>query len=110
MRHGFQVRGINRSYETHEFAARRSGRRREAARVIQYLPLLRSSQAVNLLDDLVFNRLRHNETNLGKGFRNVKGPGVPLSLSRKVRRVGQAFELSGTPFGIWYSKGPVFDS
>ncbi len=74
MRHGFQVRRINRTYEAHKLAARRSGGHREAARVIQNLPLLRRGQAVNLLDNLVFDRFRHNETNLGKGFRNVKGP------------------------------------
>jgi len=97
MRHGFQVRRINRTYEAHKLAARRSGGHREAARVIQDLPLLRRGQAVNLLDNLVFDRLRHNKTNLGKGFRNVKGPRVQLTSSRNVRRVWQAFELGGAP-------------
>jgi hypothetical protein len=79
MRHGFQVRRINRTYEAHKLASRRSGGYREAARVIQDLPLLSRGKAVHLLDNLVFDRLRHNKTNLGKGFRNVKGPRVQLS-------------------------------
>ena len=47
--------------------------------------MLRRGQAVNLLDNLVFDRLRHNETNLGKGFLNVKGPRVQLTSSRNAR-------------------------
>src|SRR6266567_6875402 len=87
MRHGFQVRRINRTYEAHKLAARRSGGHREAARVIQNLPLLRHGQAVNLLDNLVFDRLRHNETNLGKGFRNVKGPRPNLAPKYRGERI-----------------------
>ncbi len=73
MRHGIKIRGIDRTYEAHEVAARRSGGHGEAAREIQNLALLRSVQAINLVDNLVFNSLRHNGTNLGKDFFYVKG-------------------------------------
>ena len=49
MRHGIQIRRINRTYEAHEIAARRSGGRGEAAREIQDLLLPRSVHAGNFL-------------------------------------------------------------
>ena len=73
MRHGIKIRRIDTTYEAHEVAARRSGGHGETAREIQDLPLLRSVQAVNLVDNLVFNSLRHSGTNLGKDFFYVKG-------------------------------------
>ena len=75
MRHGIKIRRIDTTYEAHEVAARRSGGHGETAREIQDLPLLRSVQAVNLVDNLVFDSLRHSETNLGKDFFHVKGRG-----------------------------------
>ncbi len=73
MRHGIKIRRIDTTYEAHEVAARRSGGHGEPAREIQELALLRSVQAFNLVDNLVFNSLRHSETNLGKDFFYVKG-------------------------------------
>jgi len=81
MRHGIKIRGINRTYEAHKVPARRTGGRGEAAREIQNLPLLRSVQAANLVDNLVFDSLRHSETNLGKGFLNVKS--APFAKTAK---------------------------
>src|SRR5260370_39057952 len=72
LRHGIKIRRINTAYEAHEVAARRSGGHGEAARKVQDLALLRSVQAVNLLDNLVFCSLRDRETNLGKGVLNIK--------------------------------------
>lgn len=77
MGHGFQIRRINGTYEAHKFAAGRSGGHREAAREIQDLALLRCRQAVNLVDNLVFNGLRHSETNLGKDPFHVKASYPP---------------------------------
>ncbi len=73
MRHVIKIRGINTPYEAQEVPARGSGGHSEAAREVQNLPLLRSVQAFNLVDNLVFNSLRHSETNLGKDFFYVKG-------------------------------------
>src|SRR5712664_887638 len=87
MRHGIKIRGIDRTYEAHEVAARRSGGHGEAAREIQNLPLLRSVQAINLVDNLVFNSLRPNGTNLGKDFFYVKGRGGTHVARRCVIRV-----------------------
>ena len=84
MRHGIKIRGIDRTYEAHEVAARRSGGHGEAAREIQDLLLPRSVHAGNFLQDLVFNSLCHNETNLGKGSLNVKS----APFARFSQRVG----------------------
>lgn len=54
-------------------AARRSKTFGQAAREIQHLTLPRDIQAVNLLDNLVFDGLGHNENNLRKGIPSVKG-------------------------------------
>ncbi len=72
MRHGIEICRIDTTYEAHEVAPRRSSGHSEAAREIKDLSLLGSIQAVNFVDDLVFNCLCHNGTNLGKGFLNVK--------------------------------------
>ena len=84
MRHGIKIRRIDTTYEAHEVAARRSGRHGKAAGEIQDLPLLRSIQAFNLVDNLVFNSLCHSEANLGKGLPNVKARRNHLSQFRLV--------------------------
>jgi hypothetical protein len=83
LRHGSKIRRINATHEAQEVTARGSGKHREVAGEIQDLPLPRSVQASHLVDDFVFNRLRHNETNLGKDFFDVKGGRVLIS-SRKL--------------------------
>ena len=81
MRHDIQIRRVNTTYKADEFAAWRSGGHAEAAREIQNPLLLRSIQALHLRDDLVFDSLRHNGTNLGKGFPHVKSVQFPPELS-----------------------------
>ena len=49
MRHGIEIRRINRTYEVHKLAAWRSGGRGEAACEIQDLLLPRSVHAGNFL-------------------------------------------------------------
>ncbi len=95
MRHGIKIRRIDTTYEAHEVAARRSGGHGETAREIQDLPLLRSVQAVNLVDNLVFNSLRHSGTNLGKDFFYVKGHRRPCDkMVRDPCSVDQAHRIS----------------
>ena len=72
-RHGVEIDRIDTTGEGQEVPARCSGGFGQAAREIQDPALVRSVQAVNLLDNLVFDGLCHNEMNVGKGILDVKG-------------------------------------
>ncbi len=73
IRHGVEIGRIDRTREAHEALSRRSGGIGQTASEIQNLALVRSVQAVHLLDNFVFDGLCHNQTDLGKGMFNVKG-------------------------------------
>lgn len=55
LRHGFEVRRIDGADETGQFPSGRSSGRGQAPRKIQHLLALVIVQAVNLLDDLIFD-------------------------------------------------------
>jgi hypothetical protein len=89
-RHGVEIGGINAASEAQEILARCSDGLGQAAREIQDLALVRSVQAVDLLDDLVFDGLCHNEINVGKGMFDVKGDILtPLFRGRTLLFVAQ---------------------
>lgn len=71
-RHGIEIDRIATTGEAHEVPAWRSGGFGQSARKIQDPALVSSVQAVNLLDNFVFDGLCHNEINVGKGIFNVK--------------------------------------
>lgn len=71
-RHGIEIDRIATTGEALEVPAWRSGGFVQAAREIQDPALVRSVQAVHMLDNFVFDGLCHNEINVGKGIRNVK--------------------------------------
>lgn len=72
-RHGTEIGRIHATSEAHEVPARRSRGLGQVSREIQDPALVRSVQAVHLFDNFVFDGLCHNEINLGKGIRKVKG-------------------------------------
>ena len=80
-RHHLEILWINATYEAHKALARRSGGCRQATSEIENLLLLGRVQAVNLLNDLVFNSLSHNKINLGKGTGNVKNPLAEMGIA-----------------------------
>jgi hypothetical protein len=82
-RHGIEIGRINATSEAHEALARRSGGFGQAAREIQDAALVRSVQAVDLLDNFVFDGLCHNEINVGKDILNVKGTRIRIQRIRK---------------------------
>jgi hypothetical protein len=72
-RHGIEIGGFDRTREAHEALSWRSCGFGQPASEIQDFALVRSVQAVHLLNNFVFDGLCHNEFNVGKAMFNVKG-------------------------------------
>ncbi len=83
-RHGVEVRGGNAAAEVQDVLTGRSARFGQVAREVQDLALVRSVQAIHLLDDFVFDSLCHDEFNLSKGTLNVKRAGITLRFCQRV--------------------------
>ena len=73
LRHFIEVRGRNGAGKTQKFSTRNARGFAKLARKIQHLALLRRWQALNLLNNLVFQRFGHGRFNLGKLGFDVKG-------------------------------------
>ena len=86
-RHGVEIGGINATSEAQEILTRRPGRFGQAAREIQHLALVRVIEPLNLLDNFVFDGLRHNEINVGKGIVDVKGARTSVLLGAQILRM-----------------------
>ena len=72
LRHCLEVRAIDAALEAGQTSAGCSVGGGQAAREIQNLTLQRSVQTFDVLDDLVFDGLGHDEINVGNGFPEVK--------------------------------------
>jgi len=83
-RHGIEIGRIDRTGEAQEVPARRSGGFGQAAREIQDPALVRSVQAVHLLDNFVFDGLCRNKINVGKGIFNVKSDILTLLIRKRM--------------------------
>jgi len=86
-RHGVEIGGINATSEAHEVPDWCSCGFGQAAREIQNLALVRSGQAVHLLDNFVFDGLCHDEINVGKGILKVKGAHIVALLRAGIPRI-----------------------
>lgn len=83
-RHGVEIGRIDRTGKAHEALSRRSGGFGQLASEIQDFALVRSVQAVHLLDNFVFDGLCHNQVNVGKDIFNVKSDILALLIRKRM--------------------------